>query len=128
MIANEQGRREQLKRFGYAPANGQDRTLDPESQWTLLRSDFKVPGRPVPTFAELDPKTRFRAEAYIEHRARLDRLMDACDATHLRILREGPQPDLVEAYVVARDTYEDAVEDFGALRQLVQVALEVLGR
>jgi len=125
--ANEEGRRLSLQRFGYQAPNGRDQA-DPRRQaWARLKSDFTTPGKgPVPDYDALDARIQFRVEGYIEQRVRLDRLMDACDAAHLRILKEGPLPLLVEAYAAARDAYEEAVEDFAALRELVQEALDHL--
>lgn len=125
--ANEEGRRLSLQRFGYQAPNGRDHTEPRAQAWARLKSDFTTPGQgQLPEYDALDPRIQFRVEGYIEQRARLDRLMDACDAAHLRILRDGPLPDLVEAYAAARDAYEEAVEDFAALRELVQEALDHL--
>jgi hypothetical protein len=123
-IANEEGRRGLLQRFGYADPDGEGADPELRSQWDLLRADFNSGLKAVPAFDQLPPEARARAEAYLRQRHRLDRLMDGCDAAHLLILREGPHPELVEAYAVARDTYEDAVEEFGLLRRQVEEALD----
>lgn len=117
--ANEGGRRQLLKRFGYGLG---DAAAKAEAGWTLLHADF-APGVPIPALSAMDPRTRLLVEGYLDRRARLDVLMDSCDAAHLRILQEGARPTLVEAYAGARDAYEDAVEDFGAHRERVQKAL-----
>jgi hypothetical protein len=124
-VANEQGRRGVLRRFGYGASDLQASEGELRSQWDLLRADFNTASKAVPALDQLPPEARARAEAYLRQRHRLDGLMDGCDAAHLRILREGPQPDLVEAYAAARDSYEDAVEEFGELRRQVQEALDV---
>ncbi len=125
-VANEEGRREILRRFGYQSNDEPAPAAAPEAAWDLLRADFASRGEAPPPLDQLPADVREPALAYVEQRARLDRLMDACDATHLRILQEGPEPALVEAYASDRDTYEDAVEDFGALRVRVQAALDTL--
>ncbi|TAJ74067.1 MAG: hypothetical protein EPO51_02925 [Phenylobacterium sp.] len=125
-VANEEGRRGVLRRFGYQASDKPAPIADPQAAWDLLRADFASREEGPLPLDQLHPDVRESALAYIEQRARLDRLMDACDAAHLRILEEGPQPALVEAYASDRDAYEDAVEDFGALRVRVQAALDIL--
>ncbi|MCI3133355.1 hypothetical protein [Phenylobacterium aquaticum] len=126
-LANEEGRRGVLRKFGYQPANRPAPAPVPSAAWDLLRTDFTVGGDDTaPALDQLPPDLREQALGYVEQRARLDRLMDACDAAHLCILKEGPQPALVEAYAEDRDAYEDAVEEFGVLRVRMQDALITL--
>jgi len=114
---NETGRRWQLERFGY------NSKADLPEIWRQLRSDFTAPhGRAE--LSELVGAGLAEAQRYCSHRAKLDGLMDRCDAIHLQILRKGPEPVLVETYAVARDAYEDAVERFGELRRAVQAAFD----
>ncbi|MCR5879631.1 hypothetical protein [Phenylobacterium sp. J367] len=126
-LANEEGRRGVLRKFGYQPTHKPAPAPLPSAAWELLRCDFSAAGGDTaPALDELPPTVREQALAYVEQRARLDRLMDACDAAHLRILEAGPLPALVEAYAADRDAYEDAVEAFGALRVRTQDALDTL--
>lgn len=114
---NETGRRLQLQRFGY------NSDADLPGIWRQLRSDFTAPYRQV-ELSDLAGDGLTEASRYCSHRATLDRLMDRCDEIHLQILREGPEPTLVETYAAARDDYEDAVERFGELRRAVQAAFD----
>ncbi|HEV7312801.1 hypothetical protein [Sphingopyxis sp.] len=117
MLANEQGRRVELARFGYTA--GDDVTGGPPSdvEWAILKRDFATLDRQhVPDLADIDGEARERVNDYVLSRRALDRLMDACDAVHREIQISGADPVLVENYAEARDAYEDAVEAFGELR------------
>lgn len=124
-LANEQGRRVQLARFGYVAGQGDldERALDAE--WHILKADFATLAQPhVPGLADLPPDVRQMVEEHVASRRQLDRLMEACDAAHLAIRDRGADADLVESYAEARDAYEDAVEAFGERRVLLAKALE----
>lgn len=116
-LSNEQGRRADLKRFGY-----RSEVADPSAIWRQLRCDFPPPSNAL-ELTELPVSARELAGRYCAWRATMDELLDRCDAIHLEILRGGPDRDVVETYVVARDAYEDAVEAFGEMRVELQAAL-----
>lgn len=122
--ANEHGRQENLKRFGYGLIDGESRSdANLGALWHVLRSDFQLASGDVPEFDDLQGAQRAKAHDYASHCADLHRMMDICDALHLRILREGAGAELVELYTTARDEYEDAVERFGELRIETQAEL-----
>ncbi|MGH6696962.1 hypothetical protein [Sphingopyxis sp.] len=123
IAANELGRRENLRRFGYRLSTEAQRDSG-AGLWDLLHSDFHFPSGRAPELDALSGPVRTAAEHYAAHLSELDDLMDACDAIHARILADGPEADLVEVYVEARDAYEDAVERFGELRRAVQERLD----
>jgi len=122
--ANEEGRRQHLVRFGYDPGGEQLTEARADREWSILKADFATAARQrVPDLAALEPATRAMAGDYIHHRRRLDLLLDACDAAHSAIRASGAGTDLVEQYADARDAFEDAVEEFGALRIRIEGAL-----
>lgn len=118
-LRNEQGRRRELRKFGYR-AGGSD--SDYSKVWRQLRGDIPARWSRV-EFSALAGDVRVAAMRYCAHRATLDDLIDRCDEIHLEIFRNGPDPARVEAYAEARDRYEEAVEHFGELRTALQAAL-----
>lgn len=116
-VANEQGRRLQLARFGYTADHDAQDAAPCDAEWAILKGDFLTLKRSrVPDLGDLPDPARRQAEAYVAHRRQLDRLMEACDAVHLAIRDRGADADLVEHYAEVRDAYEDAVEAFGERR------------
>jgi sugar (pentulose or hexulose) kinase len=118
-LGNEQGRRRELRKFGYragGPAS------DYSMVWRQLRSDVPVRWSRV-EFSALAGDVRLAAMRYCAHRATLDDLIDRCDEIHMEIFHKGPDPVRVETYAEARDRYEEAVERFGELRAALQAAL-----
>lgn len=105
----------ELKRFGYAPFG--DAAPDWAGMWQLLRGDFAgAQGAPVPPYAELSPWPQEGARIYMRRRLLADRLFEQCQASYHRLHAEGISTELVEAYSLARDAYEEAVLDFGKAR------------
>ena len=116
-LSNEQGRRQDLSRFGY-----RGEAVDHSVIWRQLRCDFLPPADRL-ELAELPAAARALADRYCAWRATMDELLDRCDAIHLEILRGGPDRDVVETYAMARDHYEDSVEAFGSMRVELQAVL-----
>ncbi len=113
---------EQLARFGYVPFGGAE--PDWEGMWALLKGDFATLARPeVPDYGELSPWPREAARIYMRRRLVADRLFEECrrlyDALHAR----GIDTELVEAYSLARDAYEESVYDFGRAREKLDEVL-----
>lgn len=123
-LANEQGRRAQLARFGYRIEQAALDTSELDAEWQILKGDFTtLKRREVADLCHLPPEVQHLAKEQIVARRELDRLMEACDAAHLAIRDRGADADLVERYAVARDAYEDAVEAFGERRERLEQAL-----
>lgn len=122
--SNEMGRRMQLKRFGYPTEPGPKSLPNLDKEWEVLKADFATLQRcSVPDLDALEPNVRPLVLNYIAQRRALDMLLDACDASHLTILRDGAGAQRVEHYAVVRDQYEDAVESFGELRSRIEKVL-----
>jgi hypothetical protein len=117
-LSNEQGRRRELRKFGYRAGGDSDYS----TLWRQLRGDVPARWSRV-EFSALVGDVRLAAMRYCAHRATLDDLMDRCDEIHLEIFRKGPDAARVEIYAAARDRYEEAVERFGELRAALQAAL-----
>lgn len=123
-LANEQGRRFQLGRFGYSADRNALEAPSPDAEWLILKADFLTSERRhVPDLSDFPADIRLIAEEHIANRRQLDLLMEACDAAHLTIRDRGADADLVERYAEARDAYEDAVEMFGEGRVRLEKAL-----
>lgn len=122
LTANEIGRRDALKRFGYGQAEAQAPGEALEREWALLLTDF-LPGEPALPLSAMSPELRHLAEEHVRQRREVDQLMHVCDQAHSRIAAAGTRPDLVEAYAVARDQFEEAVERFAAHRDALAKAL-----
>lgn len=113
----------QLKRFGYVPALGAAGDADPDwaAMWALLKGDFATLQRVhVPGYAEMTPWPQEGARIYMRRRLLADRLFEECQMLYERLHAEGINTELVEAYTLARDAYEDAVGDFGAAREMLE--------
>ncbi len=115
LSVNEVGRRNALKRFGYGRCAAASAEASLQSEWELLLPDFNAPPRAA-SIQSLPPSVRQLAEEYVRQRREIDRLMHVCDESHARIASAGARPDLVEAYTVDRDRFENAVEAFSAQR------------
>jgi hypothetical protein len=113
------GEIDQLGRFGYSPLGGD--LPDWAGMWRLLQGDFATPQRePVPAYAELSPWPQQAARIYLRRRLLADRLFEECQEIYRQIHAEGISTELVEAYALARDAYEDAVLDFGRSRAVLE--------
>ncbi|MBK7765049.1 MAG: hypothetical protein IPI44_02525 [Sulfuritalea sp.] len=49
-----------------------------------------------------------------------DRLFEECQELYRRLHAEGINTELVEAYALARDAYEESVLDFGRAREMLE--------
>lgn len=109
----------ELKRFGYSPFGGDE--PDWVGMWALLRGDFATVQRAhVPTYEEMSPWPQEGARIYMRRRLLADRLFEECQALYNRLHSEGISTELVEAYTLARDAYEEAVYDFGEAREKLE--------
>lgn len=109
----------ELKRFGYAPFG--DTAPDWVGMWQLLRGDFGTLKRAhVPGYAELSPWPREGARIYMRRRLLADRLFEECQELYRRLHADGINTELVEAYALARDAYEESVLDFGRARAMLE--------
>lgn len=109
----------ELKRFGYAPFG--DAAPDWAAMWQLLKGDFATRQRAqVPGYAQMSPWPQEGARIYMRRRLLADRLFEECQALYRRVHAEGINTELVEAYTLARDAYEDAVLDFGKARAMLE--------
>ncbi len=109
----------ELKRFGYAPFG--DAAPDWEAMWPLLMGDFATLQRAhVPSYAEMTPWPQEGARIYMRRRLLADRLFEECQVLYARLHGEGINTELVEAYTLARDAYEEAVLDFGKARAMLE--------
>ncbi|MCX7162377.1 MAG: hypothetical protein WCI19_06350 [Betaproteobacteria bacterium] len=108
-----------LGRFGYAPVG--DAAPDWAGMWQLLQGDFATLQRTrVPAYAEMSPWPQQGARIYMRRRLLADRLFDECRELYRRVHGEGINSELVEAYTLAREAYEDAVLDFGKARAMLE--------
>lgn len=123
LTANEIGRRNALKRFGYGSLEATVSAEALETEWALLLSDFQLAGRSTPPLSGMSPALRTLADEHVGQRRAVDQLMLLCDQAHARIAASGAHPDLVEAYAVVRDRFEEAVEEFAAHREVLARAL-----
>lgn len=114
----------ELQRFGYVA--GSEPEPDWDAMWRFLKADFATAARSrVPEFQEMGPWPQQAARIYMRRRLMADRLFEDCQALYHRLHEEGIGTDLVEAYTLARDAYEDAVMEFGKAREKLE---EVFGR
>ncbi len=110
-----------LARFGYRPFEGEQEGWD--EMWRLLKSDFTTQKRPwVAEFADLSPSQKEAAKVYMRRRLIADRWFEECRKAQAD-LYQGIGTELVERYSVAREAYEDSVEDFGRAREKVDSLL-----
>lgn len=109
----------ELKRFGYTPFG--DAAPDWAGMWGLLKGDFATLRRAqVPTYAEMSPWPQEGARIYMRRRLLADRLFEECQEFYRRLHGEGINTELVEAYALAREAYEEAVLDFGKAREILE--------
>lgn len=112
----------ELRRFGYVPQR--DDEPDWSAMWQLLKGDFATAARlQVPDFDRLGPWPQQAARIYMRRRLLADRLFEDCTVLYDRIHSQGIGTDLVEAYTLARDAYEDAVMEFGDAREKLEQVL-----
>jgi hypothetical protein len=112
-----------LSKFGYAHfENGESRN-DWAEMWEHLRSDFPLPSGQVPSFDDLTVPVQEAASDYMKIRLLADHYLDECERLHVKIFNGSIETDVVEDYAVARDRYEDSVENFGEAREKVQKLL-----
>lgn len=116
------GEVDQLKRFGYVPGFGDGSAApDWKGMWELLKGDFATLQRVhVPAYDEMTPWPREGARIYMRRRLLADRLFEECQALYRQLHADGIDTELVEAYTLARDAYEDAVLDFGKAREMLE--------
>lgn len=109
----------ELRRFGYTPFG--DTAPGWVGMWELLKGDFATPRRArVPGYAQLSPWPQEGARIYMRRRLLADRLFEECQVLYHRVHAEGIGTELVEAYTLARDAYEEAVLDFGKARAMLE--------
>ena len=109
----------ELKRFGYTPFG--DAAPDWAGMWQLLQGDFATLQRShVPAYADMSPWPQEGARIYMRRRLVADRLFEECQELYRRVHGEGINTELVEAYSLARDAYEEAVLDFGKAREMLE--------
>ena len=115
---------EQLARFGYVPFGGAE--ADWDGMWALLKGDFTTHARPhVPAYGELTPWPRQAARIYMRRRLVADRLFEECRKLYDALHAQGIDTELVEAYSLARDAYEESVYDFGRAREVLEEVLSL---
>ena len=108
-----------LERFGYMPFA--DAAPDWAHMWQLLQGDFATPKRRhLPGYAEMSPWPQEGARIYMRRRLLADRLFEECQELYRRLHAEGINTELVEAYALARDAYEESVLDFGRAREMLE--------
>jgi hypothetical protein len=109
----------ELKRFGYTPFG--DVAPDWAGMWQLLQGDFATLQRNhVPAYREMSPWPQEGARIYMRRRLLADRLFEECQVLYRRLHAEGIDTELVEAYSLAREAYEEAVLDFGKARAVLE--------
>jgi hypothetical protein len=109
----------ELNRFGYRPLG--DSVPDWPGMWELLQGDFATLRRThVPSYVEMSSWPQQGARIYMRRRLLADRLFEECQNLYARLHAEGINEELVEAYSLAREAYEDAVLDFGRAREVLE--------
>ena len=104
-----------LAKFGYQPFGGEDE--DWGGMWTLLQGDFTTQQRPrVLDFEDLTLSQQEAAKVYMRRRLIADRLFEECRKAQADLFK-GIDTERVERYSIAREAYEDSVEDFGKARE-----------
>lgn len=114
----DQGRRV-LARFGYR--DGAASRTDWAAMWSALAGDFAVDG--VPPYDHLTPSQQSAARDYMQRRLLADHNLEACEELHYALYDNGIDTELVERYALAREVYEDSVEDFGRARERLDAML-----
>ena len=114
----------QLARFGYAPISDAVAEPDWSQMWDCLKADFSSRHRPdVPSWGKLPARPRAAARIYMRRRLFADRLFEDCQLAYLQLHEQGIGTELVEAYTLARDAYEEAVFQFGDARATLEELL-----
>jgi hypothetical protein len=113
VAANESGRREALRRFGYSETPARDPGEEYAREWALLAPGIAPWLAEVPLGALTEAQRDLAVDRVLQRR-NLDELMRACDLAHARIAACGATAELVEAYASVRDRFEEAVEKFTA--------------
>lgn len=108
-----------LAKFGFRHAAA-DRT-DWAEMWAALAGDFALRG--LPPYDRLSPPQQNAAREYMRRRLLADRNLDACEELHYALYDNGIDTELVERYALAREVYEDSVEDFGRARERLDAML-----
>lgn len=116
MIRQFDDGRRVLARFGYHPAAIIE---DRAAMWSRLMGDFPR----APAWDALDEPARAAAHDYMRLRRESDRLLEACEALHREMLKDGITTARVERYAEAREAYEEHVEAFGAARERLAALL-----
>lgn len=107
-----------LAKFGYAAFS--DAAPDWAGMWDLLRGDFTTVHRPiVANYDKLSPSQQEAARIYMRRRLIADRLYEECLRAQAD-LNQHIHTEQVERYALARDAFEDSVEDFGRARQTLE--------
>lgn len=116
------GQIEQLRRFGFGAFGATSTAVPPWSEmWDLLKADFATVQRVhVPSYEEMTPWPQEGARIYMRRRLLADHLFEECQQLYHRLHSDGINTELVEAYTLARDAYEDSVGDFGAARETLE--------
>jgi hypothetical protein len=110
----------QLRRFGLG-AFASDSTPPWAAMWEYLKGDFATVQRVhVPSYDEMSPWPQEGARIYMRRRLLADHLFEECQQLYHRLHNDGINTELVEAYTLARDAYEDSVGDFGAARETLE--------
>lgn len=110
-----------LARFGYRPNLGGEENW--AEMWLLLQGDFTTLGRPaVPAYEKLRPSQQEAARVYMRRRLIADRLWEECRKAQAGLYGHI-DTEAVERYSIAREAYEESVEDFGRAREQVETLL-----
>ncbi len=112
-----------MSKFGYVHFEGTESRDDWAEMWEHLRSDFPLPSVQVPSFDGLTEQVQEAACSYMKIRLLADHFLDECERLHVSIFNGSIKTDLVEDYALARDRYEDSVENFGEAREKIQALL-----
>lgn len=111
-----------LAKFGYQPLGGDEEAWS--GMWKLLQGDFTTLKRPkVLDFEDLTPSQQEAAKIYMRRRLIADRLFEECRKAQADLYKGGINTELVERYSIAREAYEESVEDFGKAREQLESML-----
>ena len=113
LLANEAGRFDALKKFGYSDKKYDSKDVAIEEEWRLLAQGiYPYSGYIHSPMDSMQPWIKDLVVERVRQRRELDGLMHECDTAHESICKSGTHPALVEAYTEARDHFENAVENF----------------
>ncbi len=114
----------QLARFGYAPFADTGAEPDWAHMWDALKADFATRHRRhVPSWGDMPVRPQAAARIYMRRRLFADRLFEDCQFAYGQLHEQGIGTELVEAYTLARDAYEEAVFQFGDARAALEELL-----